>query len=79
MHDAIIFSLRWHQIIEEELPALVVLFQEKRRRVSQQGRISDSKIGREKKKNVRHSSNSSLVKVPKPTELIWKEERNYFR
>ena len=76
MHDAIIFSLRWHQIIaEEELPAL---FQEKRR-VSQQGRISDSKIGREKKKNVRHSSNSSLVKVPKPTELIWKEERNYFR
>ena len=57
MHDAIIFSLRWHQIIaEEELPAL---FQEKRR-VSQQGRISDSKIG---KKNVRSSSNSSLVKV----------------
>ena len=56
MHDAIIFSLRWHQIIaEEELPAL---FQEKRR-VSQQGRISDSKIG----KNVRSSSNSSLVKV----------------
>ena len=43
MHDAIIFSLRWHQIIaEEELPAL---FQEKRR-VSQQGRISDSKIGK---------------------------------
>ena len=45
MHDAIIFSLRWHQIIaEEELPAL---FQEKRR-VSQQGRISDSKIGKKR-------------------------------